>query len=49
MGKPGEQETIRKIGGIEARIEERNGEKGWEGSAKALRRRDKQGDRRVRG
>jgi hypothetical protein len=28
VGKPGEQETIRKIGGIEARIEERNGEKG---------------------
>ncbi len=46
MGKPGEQETSREIGGIEARIEESNGEKGgeWSGTASVWRTRDKQGD-----
>jgi hypothetical protein len=40
VGKPGEQETSREIGGIQARIEERNGSKGWEWSGKAWRTRD---------
>ncbi len=43
MGKPGEQVTSREIGGIKARIEERNGEKGGEWSGTAWRTRDKQG------
>jgi hypothetical protein len=49
VGKPGEQETIRKIKGIEARIEERIGLKGGELSGKAWRTRDKQGNWRNRG
>ncbi len=49
MGKPGEKETSREIGGIEARIEESNGLKGEELSGKAWTTRDKQGNWRNRG
>jgi hypothetical protein len=44
VGKPLEQSTGREIGGMEARIEESNGEKGGEWSGKAWRTEDKQGD-----